>query len=1199
MIKMDYIKSFDVNLKDLLSSDKKYQPIQKSLAVLLRSIQPEFEKINKKLDVSHDDFVKESLNINKNYAENVDNFHRSLQVMVEKNHQEVEKSQKTKLQQTHDLNINLKAQLDSLDERLIQVNLEAKEKISKADQTLKRELAQIQKVIQEARAVYQEASQAIDLEQKEAVRIYGVNFDQDIAEIALKEAKIHEAYQAKIEENKAMSFRVSKENDESYLLIKNTYSTLSITFNKKINELKKRYQQIITELDKDHQIRIAPIDDAIQELKTNYAEAQRKALQNYTEKMSSLNVIFDVQKSDYETKKERIIHDGNEAITLLNSKLSAYRETTQREKLIKAREIRDEIKSLDTEKEQDKKNRELTQMLNQFDSELNKQIIRTNKDIQLKKKETQKRLFDLDQKHLREINEWRLKKALFEYEKKQDFAKIDLNFNHNLSSSELKRTSELQTHQYKKDMILMQHNQDLLSLEYQLMIGASIQERELNLLANDAHMAIASFKLKEIQDENEYKKLLLGIQYERDTLKATYDADLRVLNATTQLELEKEKVKRDFIMAEQDLRIELSHALYTKQEAFIKHELQLLINQLDYERDMLYLENKKTLDVIKLEALLEETKREFVISEAKYKHQQRMSNEKATRLLKTYQNELNHNQLTAECLMDGLWLFVLHDQYSKEHVIKLYQLPSHPEVFKGFLHQLIEQIPSFIESNMNLIEMFQAIDHEFYVKKIEDLTGYKYMLKHEDMMNYYDAELQKVNEKKSLLEQDIKALEEQFFANQTELERHHLFINQLEKITVTIKAEKSHGSKHHDLRENQKLISNHEHDIKRIKQQLMRIEKQIDAKHQQITPLDIEIEKIKKHQKDEETSLDGKKREEAAFFYRYLGLNKRIYQKMTKAIISRYEALKSFYQSLHHEVYVTEAFLEAQTKTLQLALNHHHMEMTSLHQKLMNLMVEFYDREKNEQSQLTLGFKHSTLALIRSLHQSYTKQLKDIDTDHQKKVSSDHHQMKTLEVKHQKKQELEELSYRKALSIEQNVLKNLEDKITNNTAKNLVELRLLNENQLSMAQQYQSEHQSKLLELKSLYDKQILALDQATHNQEKSYQSTDESMTNKNQAILIKYQQSFDKYQLTRNQKSLHYDEQMKKARENHATRLIDERQLVRRMNKKREEDLKNIQAHMTRFNHKMRIDQNGELNKELRLLRKSHLSKMRMLHLN
>lgn len=1199
MIKLDYIKSLDAEFKQLLSVDKKYQPIGKSLAALLRSMNPELQKIKKKHEGSEDHFVKESLVINKNYAENLDNFHRSLNVLVEKNHQEVEKSQKIKLQQTHDLNINLKAQLDGLDERMIQVNLDAKEKISKADQALKRELSQIQKVMNEARRIYQEASQAIDIEQKESIRIYGKNFDEDMAELAVKEAKIHEAYQVKKEENKQTSFMVTKENDDSYLLIKNTYSTLSITLNKKINELKKRYQQIILELDKDHQDAMTPIEKSILDLKTNYAEAQRKALQNYTEKMSSLNVIFDVQKTDYETKKERIIHDGNEAITLLNSKLSAYRETTQREKLVKAREIRDEIKSIESEKEQDKKNRELSSMMNQFDSELNKQIIRTNKDIQQKKKETQKRLFDLDQKHLREINEWRLKKVLFDYEKKQDFAKIDLNFNHNLSISELQKSSEIQTHQYKKDLILMQHNKDLLSLEYQLMIGASIQERELNLLANDAHMAVASFKLKEIHDENEFKKELLDIQYQKDILKTTYDADLRVLNATTQLELEKEKVKRDFILQEQELRIELSHAIYTKQEALIKHELQLLINELDYEREVLYLENKKTLDVIKLEALLEEAKRDFVISEAKYKHQQRMSNEKATRLLKTYQNELEHNQLTSECLMDALWLYHRHDQTLMQLIIQLYKLPSHPEVFKGFLLLLIDQIRTFEETNMNLLEIFQEMDHAFYLKKIEDLTGYKYMLKHEDMMNTFEAELQKVIDKKRVIEDDIKSLEEQFFANQTELERHHLFINQLDKITVSIKAEKQSGSKHHDLKENQKLVSNHEHEIKRIKQQLSRIEKQIDQKHQQLTPLDLEIDKIKRHQKEEETSLADKKRDEASIFYRYLGLNKRIYEKLTQTITKRYDALKTFYQSLYQEVYVTEAFLDVELKKLTAHLHHHETELVNYHQRLMNVMLNFYLKEKNEQAQLTLGFKQSTLALIRSLHQSYTKQLKDIDNDHQKKVISDHHQIKTLKVKHQKKQELEELSYQKALAIEQNVLKNLEDKITDNRKKNEDELRLLNENQLSIAQQYQSEHQTKLGELKSAFDKQIYGMDQTIQTATKSYQSTDESMTNKNQAIILKYQQAYDKYQVMLKQKATHYDTEMEKSTQNYQTRLLDERMTVKRMNKKREGELKNIQVHVNRFTHQTRNDQNDELNKELRLLRKSHLSKMRMLHLN
>ncbi|MDY0295454.1 MAG: hypothetical protein RBQ71_06560, partial [Acholeplasmataceae bacterium] len=747
MLKLEYVKEFEAELKQLLAIDKKYLPIQKQLAALLRGLNPFLTQIEKNQKDSQKHFIEESLKINRHYADNMENYQRSLQVLIQKNQEEIEKSQKEKHQKTHDLNNNLKVQLEQIENKVNQLELEAKEKLDKADQTLKRELGQIQKVMVDARKVYQEVTQHIESEKKESTVLFKKRYDEHIKTYEDKEIEVKQA----IEERRIMikddSQNASKVNDESYLVIKNTYSQLSISLNKKINELKKKYQSALAQLEKEHEIKLVPILKSIEDLKISYQEAQKKSLQTFNEKMTSLSVIFDVQKNAYESKKDRIIHEGNDQITLFNSKLSAYRETTQKEKLLKSREIRDEIKSLEDENEKEKKNRDLSVIYNQFDQDLNKQIIRTNKDILVKKKETQRKLYELDQKHLREINEWRLQKVLFEYEKKQDFAKIDLNFNHNLSASELMQKSEELTYQFQKEVLLQQHNKDLLPLEYQLSIGASIQERELNLLANDAHVTIANYKHSEALLDFELRKEIALLELKRNQEKAHYDADLNVLNASTQLELEKEKLKRDFILSEQELRIELSNLLFNKQKQAIQHELNIQNSDIDLERELVYLENKRVLNHLKFDAQKEETKRNFIVSEGRYKHQQRMSNEKATRLLSTYKNELEHNQNRMEDFFSIVYRFYQTDLTFKNTLINLYHLPSHPEVFKGMIELIKNQSSKMLESFFIIVEMYQTLDQEFYLKKIEDLTGYKYMLKHEDTMNFYATESSKVKDK--------------------------------------------------------------------------------------------------------------------------------------------------------------------------------------------------------------------------------------------------------------------------------------------------------------------------------------------------------------------------------------------------------------------------------------------------------------------
>lgn len=1199
VLKLENIKSYEADLKQLLSIDKKYMPIQKKLAAVLRSLNPSLQKVQGHIDEINKIFIQKSLQINRHYAENMDNFQRSLNALIQKNQDDIEKSKKLKHQQTHDLNTNLKAQLETIDEKLVQINLDANEKLEKADQSLKRELSQIYKIMQDARKVYQETTQRIELEKIESTELYLRRYEQSVVEFDQKEEQLKTAIQGRRDLIKEDAQQASKTNDGAYLTIKNTYSQLSISLNKKINELKKKYQSALAVLEKEHQERLKPIMQSIDELKMNYQDAQRKSLQNYTEKMSSLNVIFDVQKSAYESKKDRIIHEGNDAITLLNSKLSTFKETTQKDKLSKAREMRDDIKSLEDEKDRIDQTKILNQMLNQFDNDLNKQILRTNRDIINKKKETQKKLYELDQKHLREINEWRLKKVLYEYEKKQDFAKIDLNYNHNLSASELMQKSEDLTYTYQKEMLLQQHNMDLLPLEFQLSIAAAVQERELNLLANDAHVTIASFKHAEALLDYEQKKEITMIELTRHIEKTRYEADLRVLNASTQLELEKEKIKRDYTLAEQELRIELQNALYNKQKQAIDIERKDQITALDLERDVIYLDHKRTLDSMKRAALSEEYKRIFIVNEGRYKHQQRMSNEKAIRLLSTYQNELENNQMRTEDFFEILFMFYQTDRFFKDTMTELYHLPSHPEVFKGLIGLVKKQTEDFLKSFFIIVEDYQRLDQEFYIAKIEDMTGYKYMLKHEDMMNYYDAETQKVKSKIKAIDDDIKGIEEQFFLAQGDLERHQLAITQLQKSIEQTRHQEKTETKHHDIKEFHKDISNREHEMKRIKQRLTRLQKTMDQKHLQIGPLEDEIERIKKKQADEEKILETNKRREGALFYRYLTKNQRLYEHLTRDVRLYHEALMAYYHALFDEVYVSDAFLKEKEKTLQSACMTFEKHIIERHQGLMNVMLAFYQKNKKEQYQITMGFKKSTLSLMRSLKISHARQLEDLNRDASKQQKDLVQQEKTLRMKSKKQSELDRLTYRKSLLIDQNTLKVIEKRISENLIHREEELKLINENQNQTAQQYSHEYELKVQEIQKDADKSLLSLDQSIQAAIKNHTSLDESIVNKNEAILAKYQVNHEKSLLSLKQKTEHINEVIAKLTKNQQIRLNEERLVLKHMNTKREHELKNIQEHMLRFNKQTKRSQNHGLNKEFVLLRKTHASKMKMLHLN
>lgn len=1194
------MKSFETELKQILSIDKKYLPISKKLGVVLRDLQPFLSKINAIESKHKESFVLESVNVHKTYAENLENYQKSLKLIIEKNNQEVEKSQKLKVQLTHELNHHLKMQLDELDQKITVILQDSQEKLGKADQTLKRELAAIHKTMTESRKTYQNVSMEIEKEKELAVTQLRAAYDQKIEALKIELERNQAIYQEKLSSIKAQALVNTEEHNDSYLTIKNTYTQLSISLNKKINELKKKQQTLLANLEKDHQKAIKPVIESIDKLKENYQLALQKSLQDYTEKLTSLNVIFDVQKTSYESKKERIIHEGNEAITLLNSKLSAYKETISKEKLTTSRALRDEMKSLETDREKEKKNHDLTNQLNALDADLNKQILRTNKDITEKKKETHRRLFQLDLAHLREVNEWRLKKVLYEYEKKQDTAKIDLNYNHNINASELQLKLIEFKNQAEKEILLQKHNQDLLPLEYQLQIAASIQERELNLLANDAHLSIATSKFEESQIEYELKKQEALSQFEEDKAKALFGADMQVLSTNIQLELEKEKVKRDYVIAEQELRIELNQAIFNRSKLLIEHEQNQEIYKIESERELIYIENRYKLDAIKSNALAEEQKRTFVVSEARYKHQQRLSNEKANRLLKTYLNELSFNQLQTEDFMTVCRKFYQSLTDLKKTAIELYHLPSHPEVFKDVLKMMKSYLPQFQASMIEELEHYQALNQEIYVNKIEDLTGYKYMLKHENTMNYYGQEIAKIKEKKASVERDIQSLEEQFFKYQTELERNHAFINQLTKISYEIKHNELRSEhKHQDLKENQKLLSNHEHEVKRIKQSLSKIEKDIDEKHLLIAPLDKEIALLSQKQDLQEKELEVKKHKEAAVFYRFLNKNQKIYQELSMDMAHFLEKLSFFFEALSQEVYLTDTVLNVEIKKFERHASLFELKLNRHQQAFLNLMLEFYHKNEKEQAMLMKDFKRSTIALMKSLSQNYNNTLSKALHDQTKKNHEEQRQNQNEKDKVKKKLELEMISYQKKLSIDLSVIKSLESKIAETGDKALLELKILNENQISIANQYQNEHLHKVSMMLDQYKKTLSQIELNKHQAEKNQQGLENSLEAKNQVILTKYQTNYQKHLSNLKSKTLHYEEEMGKLKKSIAEREKAHEETLKRMNEKREEELRNILYHLKKFTSSTKSEQNQVMSKEVRLLKKTNRSKIKMLHLS
>lgn len=1196
----DYLKVFAQELKTQLAVEKKYAPISKTLVSLLHSIEPFVSNAGKEINKIDAEFKKKKALIESQYKDYIENANRGLKISLEKNESEIEKARKTLAHDQKALTIKLNDHLALMDEKKQSNKKSIQTAIREVELNYKRELGTIEKDIVKIKKDHQNVTTAIEKEKETNISFLNERFNQRLQAIAIDQDIYKEGILEKrqvLDESRKVS---SLESDSNYLNIKNSYTSLSIQLNKKISELKKSHAQAIARVERHYQKQVQPLYQKIEELNQTYGETQVRLSLKYSEEIQEINQTFEQQKQAFHEKKAKITRESGEAVTLLNSKLSAYRETITRDKMLTSREMRSEMQTEKDVRARDKLSIALSRKLKLLDNDLNKQILRTQKDILEKHRLLQQALFQHEQNHLREIHDWRIKHALLEYEKKQELAKVDLNYQHNKTAYDYELKLAESEDEFQKQLLLLQRNIDLLPLEAQLLIASAIQDRELNLLANDAHQDIDDFKQK--HNEYDYLLNLKSSQTEYDTKKAKFDfdADFQFLNTTIQLEIEKEKTKRDYLLLEAQLRQEMSKSLYEQAVEHIEYQHNAKNFELDVEHALLDIQFQSDMELSKDQYTDTYEKRQYLVKEAQYRTQHLLNQEKTMRLLRLYQLELNTNQEKSEVLDGILRLFSVNGSILRQSIVTLYELPSHPEVFKSILHILIQLYAEFESSLSLVVDYFRKIDQSFYMQKIDDITDYKYLFKYEDLMHVYDSKITKINLEKDDILHQIHDLESQVLALNTKLERH---INQIKTLSkanqeLRVKLDLDNSSKQTAMKENQKNISNHEHQIKEINQNLGRLDREIRKRHRLIIPFDREIKGFESKQQKEKIHLESKKHKEAFFFYRYLNKNQAVYQQLSTKIKENMTHHINFFQTLADKVYVTDAFLLQTIKFSQKRFSHYEQQVFDFHQTFLNLMLAFYLDNENEQLSIIKGFKRSTNVLITSLEKDYEKTITSLKIKQNKLKLDTDRQTKFQQGFLMKQLELAKLSHEKNLAAVSRRLHDVETRISQSRNQLSQEIKTLTDNQQAIATQFQNDHQLKLKSLSDEFKKATEAL-QLSHLQSvKQNEQSNASIESKNQVLMTRYNNQHQKIVTTTKQKHDGFISQMDKSKFLMKKQIRQYQSTVKRLIAKRESELHNIKDHYLKFSSDTKRKHNRKLNREVRDLKKSYTFKLRHLNL-
>ena len=1199
ILKLANIEKFETLFQDELHQEQKYLPISKKLVVLLNDMNPTMSWIEDNIKFRQKLTLDVSLQIHRNYVNQIDANEQDLLAFNKEHKLKLDQFQKDKIQALQKINRERKEFNQKIDTEKDKLSIEYKEQLKKLETQLKREQAQFEKEKNHARKIYQDLSKEIEQEKKQT----SLNLEKRFAEAQDQVDKNLEAFKIELEkklaENETQNQEVKKENDQVYLNIKNNYHVLTTQFNQSINKLKKAHDKAKNSLENEHKQKIEPVHKRLESLNKEYKETIQKAKRQYQANLIALDDRFNQQKEKYEEKKARIVHQSNEQITLLNSKLSAFRESIGKEKLDQSRAYRDEIKKADSVKIKDKVNRELTIVLRTLDNDLNKQILRTQKDIVTKQKELQQNLYQHDINHLKEMNDWRLKRNLLSYEHKQEIAKIDLNFNHNISLSKKHLTLLEDTFKFHLHVLNVTLRKDLLPLETQLQGQSLVQERELNLLNNDQHLSTYLTKFNQAKINYEYDLKVEQENHKAYLAKLDFDSETQVVKITSQLELEKIKSKRDFTQSEQDIRSEIASALFERSKQHSEKAYHLALEDLAQEERLTQLQTKYKIEAIKLDQQQKHHQASYHALEVKSKHQANLSHEKALRLMKIYLNELNHHQKQSEYMFYGLRMFYEKHQAIKTIIKELYLLPSHPEVFKNMLNHLLAFEQTLKDGIKELILYFKTLDLDYYQKKIDDQTEYKYMIKHEDAMNIYEQELEKINVQEKSIKKEINTLEQQFFIEQQTLERHMQFITQLEKINEHIQQGiiKS-NAKHKDIKENKSLISNHEKEIKHIKHKLSHIEKAIDKKHLKLMPFEKQANQISLRMHREEDILKKHQQKESHFYEVYQAKNQNIYDKLLLDFNQYTQSHMAYVKTLLDTVYVTDSQLLQEEKKLTKAQHYFESKLIMHQQYLLNHMHQFYLENDHKQDDIVSDFKRSQAHWLNELKRNNENVLSQIDKYAKKYVQDEVKETKALKDAYLVDKTHKETELNKRFATIQQDIKNLEIKLQEHLSYMTQEIKSLNDNQTQFANQSYQEYQKQQELLHATHQKQISKIEQTLDQEDKTYQSFVQSTESKNQALLNRSEQARIKQLDAHNQKLNHFNQDILKSEQAQEKREKTYQQEVALMGENRAYEIKNMNDHIKKYNLKTERAQHKVMRQEQRLLRKNFKFKLKELHL-
>lgn len=1180
------------NIRMQLKDNIEYLPFSNKLANILTSYEKSKQNYDLLIENKKADLIKNTIYIHKNYSSSIEDINRSLKVSINKNEQEIE-------------NFKEKTEREVI---LLEDEILTSKKIYKESIDLAK--SKYSRAIFDAEAITKDENESIDLELKELREYYRVESQKIKNRQNIKLNQLDEQFKVvkedienKISERRSHTDReievltndikeLKENTDETYLTIKTTHTQANIRFNEFVNKRKEIKEDNIYDIKISYEKALVPLDEQLEKIKKAYDDELDEIQFNYTEKLKALNVIFDVQKSSYNDKTQDIIGKNNREITKINSDFSDKRDQLENKKKLANDVHREKLLKTTNQDERRRLYRKYQKDVRSLNNQLSNAIELNEKLISEQEIKLQMHLYNHDAKHIEQINKWRQNRNIYDFEKNELFAKAKHKYEHERQNIELNRKllkdNVVNDKAIQNVMIL----KDLQPIEIQLAIASLIQEREINLLNTENETYQNSFKLKQSLITNQFFKDELTLRQQLELEKEIYRYQTAIVNIKHQLEFEQTRKKREHLIYILKLNRKLQDSLLRQKRNIeqIKMDSQIYISNLNINNldARLNYETK----VLRQKSLLEFEKRQTIINEIRLKNQRLKISKKNQRTLLLAKADAELHQDINTLMFNRIYEAYEIEPKIKTFLKEFFKLPAHPEVFRQLFNSVI-QISQAIKNELKgLLAFFIDVDTKLFINIIDNITEYKYRIKHEEIINLYTNNIEQVTLKRNEL---LK--ENTFITSQLAMLKNNRILNDtlIEGLRLERNKAKKAKDKHAEEHSKSKIrILRNENRI--LRSNLRENDREVIRLSSKVIPLDNEIKAIKKRQEQAEKDLIRKKDKEETKYRNLLNLHIKTYHNFIDYIEKRFLNVNDIYSNIINKAYISTEHFEAKLSKINKEQFKYQSKLNEFQQTLLSNWLDLYLITKTDQDKILINFDKITNFSINKLRKRNTNFINSekIERDYLKNIFNNEIRRNNEYIK--KANESTAIKVKNLQNLYREQYANTEIEIVNHDTTTKKDINIISENLNGVLEQLKKEHLKNVVKIKSEIKKE----DRKISRKIKSISTSIDEVNHRNKvrttAIIDRYERRKDRRYKQMQSTIRKYREEINvllKNKNDNKSKLNDS---IKQNAIKLDKFINNSQSKIKRYRVSSRKEQNKITRKEKRTLKSSYKFKRRQI---